>query len=220
MRIPVIKQPLTPWQQDQIGETLKTTSSINSNTLSLSDAVQLQVIKSAWQKWKLGDLHHQTFRKQEKQIKCTIIFSLKCFSPDGSSFSFHSCCISHICLHLFSERQCIQHRPQIFPHVRPLKAWPGSSFLDRGFNVTTSIFPSFSWAWICQILCSSNYSGKTQQNLKCFYSPKSWQGMCKLSVFLFHLLHTLFSLSLPLATTKPKSANFPLSQPCARFSRK
>lgn len=46
MRVPVIKQPLTPWQQDQTGGTLQTASPINANTLSLSDTVQLQVIKS------------------------------------------------------------------------------------------------------------------------------------------------------------------------------
>lgn len=46
MGVPVIKQPLTLWQQDQTGGTLQTTCPINANTLSLSDTVQLQVIKS------------------------------------------------------------------------------------------------------------------------------------------------------------------------------
>lgn len=217
MRVPVIKQPLTPWQQDQTGETLQTTSLINSNTLPLSDTVQIQVMKSVWQKWKLGGPHYQTFRKLEKTNKTTSLFSLKCFLPGRSSFSFHLCCISHIYVHFLPARQHIQHTPRIVPHVHLLKAWPGFSFLDRGFNVVPLIFPSFSWAWVFQILCSSNYSSKRLQNLKCFYSPKTWQGMCKLSVLLFHLLHTLFSLSLPLASTKPKSASFPLSHSVPNF---
>lgn len=46
MRVPIIKQPLTPWQQDQTGGTLQTTSPVNASTLSLSDTVELQVVKS------------------------------------------------------------------------------------------------------------------------------------------------------------------------------
>lgn len=126
MRVPVIKQPLTPWQQDQAGETLQTTSLINSNTLPLSDTVQIQVMKSVWQKWKLGGPHYQTFRKLEKTNKSTSLFSLKCFLPGRSSFSFHSCCISHIYVHFLPARQRIQHTP--WSSLMCIFSKPGQAF--------------------------------------------------------------------------------------------
>lgn len=216
MTVPAIKQLLTPWQQHKTGEQRQTTSLINFSRLSLSDTAEPQVIRLVWQKWKLGGQQCQTLRKLEETNKWTSLFSLKCVLL-GRSFNSHSCHTSCVCMCLLAARQRIQLRLWIAPCVHYLEAWPGFSFFDRRFNFSPLIFLSFSWAWIFQILCSSNYSSKTLQNLKCFYSPKSWQGMCKMSVLLFHLLHTLFCLSLPLASTQPKSASFPLSHPVPNF---
>lgn len=129
MRVPVIKQPLTPWQQDQTGETLQTTSLINSNTLPLSDTVQIQVMKSVWQKWKLGGPHYQTSRKLEKQINPPLYFPLNVFYQADLLLAFiHAVFLTSTCIcyqrdsasstHHGSSLMCIFSKPgQAFPSL-------------------------------------------------------------------------------------------------------
>ena len=102
-----------------------------------------------------------------------------------------------MCLHVFTNSkevhpaQAMDCPPYAFSLSLP------RLFLDRRFNFSPLIFLSFSWVWIFQILCSSNYSSKTLQISSAFIPLKAGKGCVSCLCFCF-TYYTLCFAFIPL----------------------